>query len=71
MSEHKAECLRGVYFHLFTQWVLSTYLGMSVTILGLGLLNPLLLFDFAAECLPEHSCLWSNDAPSFLDVLQG
>ena len=71
MSEHKAECLHGAYFHFSTQWVLSSYLGISVTILGLGLLNPLLFFYFAAECLPEHICLWSSDEPSSLDVLQG
>ena len=55
MSEHKAECLHGAYFHFFTQWVLSSYLGISVTILGLGLLNPLFFFSTLQQNVSQNT----------------
>ena len=57
MSEHKAECLHGAYFHFFTQWVLSSYLGISVTMLGLGLLNPLYFFLLGSRMSPRTHLL--------------
>lgn len=43
MSEHRAECLHGAYFHFFLpSGFCPLHYGISVTILGLGLLNPLL-----------------------------
>ena len=55
MSEHKAECLHGAYFHFFTQWVLSSYLGISVTILVWGLLNPLLFFSTLQQNVSQNT----------------